>query len=99
MNAKSNRTDDDWTELVDDVAARPTVWVDQHGDTGYERTARTRIRLERCKDALLDQLQEPQPVESRLRLDALLKDVKVDIDSIRRGAPIGVLRDLDRKWR
>lgn len=84
----------------DDVTTRPTVWAEQHGNTDQERNQRTRTLLEKRKDAILDALADPSLSRGeRKLLEAQHKEVKSDIRTIKYGAPIRVLRALDRKWR
>ncbi|MCI1637309.1 MAG: hypothetical protein LKI30_04305 [Bifidobacterium crudilactis] len=84
----------------DGVTTSPTVWAEQHGNTNQERNQRTRILLEKRKDAILDALTDPNLSRGeRKLLEAQHKEVKADIHTIKYGAPIRVLRELDRKWR
>lgn len=83
----------------DDVTTRPTVWAEQHGNTDLERNQRTRTLLEKRKDAILDALADPYLSRGeRELLEAQHMDIKADIRGIRYGAPIHVLRALERKW-
>ncbi|MFT8988348.1 MAG: hypothetical protein ABF966_08960 [Bifidobacterium psychraerophilum] len=84
----------------DDVTTRPNVWGEQHGNSDLERNQRTRTLLEKRKDAILDALADPYLSRGeRKLLEAQHKEVKSDIRTIKYGAPIQVLRALDRKWR
>ncbi|MCI1804980.1 hypothetical protein [Bifidobacterium psychraerophilum] len=84
----------------DDVTTRPNVWGEQHGNSDLERNQRTRTLLEKRKDAILDALADPNLSRGeRKLLEAQHKEVKADIHTIKYGAPIRVLRALDRKWR
>ncbi|MFT8330749.1 hypothetical protein [Bifidobacterium psychraerophilum] len=84
----------------DDVTTRPTVQSEQHGNTDQERNQRTRTLLEKRKDAILDALADPNLSKGeRALLEARHKEVKTDIRTIRYGAPVHVLRALDRKWK
>ncbi|MCI1664307.1 hypothetical protein [Bifidobacterium crudilactis] len=84
----------------DDVTTRPKVQSEQHGNTDQERNQRTRTIMEKRKDAILDALANPNlnSVE-REQLEAQHEAIRADIRTIRYGAPIHVLRALDRKWR
>ncbi|MCI2158681.1 hypothetical protein [Bifidobacterium crudilactis] len=87
-------------EDSDDVTTRPTVWAEQHGNTDQERNQRTRTLLEKRKDAILDALANPHLTRGeRKLLETQHKEIRTDIRTIRYGAPIHVLRALDRKWR
>ena len=87
-------------EDSDDVTTRPNVWGEQHGDSGLERNQRTRTLLEKRKDAILDAMRNPRLSRGeRQLLEAQHREVKADIRTIKYGAPIRVLRALDRKWR
>ncbi|MCI1635225.1 hypothetical protein [Bifidobacterium sp.] len=84
----------------DDVTTRPKVQAEQHGNTDQERNQRTRTLLEKRKDAILDALADPDLSRGeRKLLEAQHREVKDDIRTIKYGAPIRVLRALDRKWR
>jgi hypothetical protein len=84
----------------DDVTTRPKVQAEQHGNTDQERNQRTRTIMEKRKDAILDALTDPDLSRGeRKLLEAQHKEVKADIRTIKYGAPIRVLRALDRKWR
>ncbi|MFT8649141.1 MAG: hypothetical protein ABF792_01585 [Bifidobacterium psychraerophilum] len=84
----------------DDVTTRPKVRAEQHGNTDLERNQRTRTLLEKRKDAILDALADPHLSRGeRQLLEAQHKEVKADIRTIKYGAPIRILRALDRKWR
>jgi hypothetical protein len=84
----------------DDVTTRPKVHAEQHGNTDQERNQRTRTIMEKRKDAILDALTDPDLSRGeRKLLEAQHKEVKADIRTIKYGAPIRVLRALDRKWR
>ena len=83
----------------DDVTTRPRVQAEQHDNTDQERNQRTRTLLEKRKDAILDALANPNLSRGeRKLLEARHKEVKADIRTIKYGAPIRVLRALDRKW-
>jgi DNA-binding helix-hairpin-helix protein with protein kinase domain len=87
-------------EDYDDVTTRPKVQAEQHGNTDQERNQRTRTLLEKRKDAILDALRNPRLSRGeRKLLEAQHKEVKADIRTIKYGAPIRILRELDRKWR
>ncbi|MEE8725871.1 MAG: hypothetical protein SOH95_05545 [Bifidobacterium crudilactis] len=84
----------------DDVTTRPKVQAEQHGNTDQERNQRTRTIMEKRKDAILDALANPNLSRTeREQLEAQHKEIRADIRTIRYGAPIHVLRALDRKWR
>ncbi|WP_415478933.1 hypothetical protein [Bifidobacterium psychraerophilum] len=84
----------------DDVTTRPRVQSEQHGNTDQERNQRTRTIMEKRKDAILDALANSNLTRGeREQLEAQHKEVKADIRTIKYGAPIRVLRALDRKWR
>ena len=84
----------------DDVTTRPTVQAEQHGNTDQERNQRTRTIMEKRKDAILDALADPSLSRTELeQLEAQHQAIRADIRTIRYGAPIHVLRALDRKWR
>ncbi|MEE8725670.1 MAG: hypothetical protein SOH95_06060 [Bifidobacterium crudilactis] len=84
----------------DDVTTRPKVQAEQHGNTDQERNQRTRTLLEKRKDAILDALTDPDlNRRERELLEAQREAIRADIRTIRYGAPIHVLRALDRKWR
>jgi uncharacterized sporulation protein YeaH/YhbH (DUF444 family) len=84
----------------DDVTTRPKVQAEQHGNTDQERNQRTRTLLEKRKDAILDALANPNLNRTeREQLEAQHTEIRADIRTIRYGAPIHVLRALDRKWR
>ncbi|MCI2177219.1 MAG: hypothetical protein LKK45_08585, partial [Bifidobacterium psychraerophilum] len=60
---------------------------------------RTRTLLEKRKDAILDALTDPNLSRGeRKLLEAQHKEIKADIRTIKYGAPIHVLRALDKKW-
>jgi hypothetical protein len=87
-------------EDSDDVTTRPNVWGEQHGNSDLERNQRTRTLLEKRNDAILDALTDPNLRRGeRKLLEAQRKEIRADIRTIRYGAPIHVLRALDRKWR
>ena len=89
-----------YREDFDDVTTRPTVWAEQHGNTDQERNQRTRTLLEKRKDAILDALADPNLSRGeRKLLETQHKEIKADIRTIKYGAPLRVLRALDRKWR
>ena len=82
------------------MTTRPKVQAEQHGNTDQERNQRTRTILEKRKDAILDALANPNLSRTeREKLEAQHKAIRADISTIRYGAPIHVLRALDRKWR
>jgi hypothetical protein len=84
----------------DDVITRPKVQAEQHGNSEQERNQRTRTLLEKRKDAILDALADPNLNRGeRELLEAKRKNIRADISTIKYGAPIHVLRALDRKWR
>lgn len=84
----------------DDVTTRPKVRAEQHGNTDQERNQRTRTLLEIRKDAILDAMRDPDVGDAERR--ALLSrrdEIKSDIRAIKYGAPVSLLRELERKWR
>jgi hypothetical protein len=84
----------------DDVTTRPKVQAEQHGNTDHERNQRTRTIMEKRKDAILDALANPNLNRTeREQLEAQHKEIRADIRTIRYGAPIHILRALDRKWK
>lgn len=84
----------------DDVTTRPRVQAEQHGNTDQERNQRTRMIMEKRKDAILDALANPNLSRTeRVQLEAQHKGIRADISTIRYGVPIHVLRALGRKWR
>ncbi|MFT9111720.1 MAG: hypothetical protein ABF453_09830 [Bifidobacterium psychraerophilum] len=84
----------------DDVTTRPTVQAEQHGNTDQEPNQRTRTLLEKRKDAILNALADPDLSRGEHELlEAQHKEIRTDIRTIKYGAPIRVLRELDRKWR
>lgn len=84
----------------DDVTTRPRVQAEQHDNTDQERNQRTRTLLEKRKDAILDALADPNLSRGECKLlEAQHKEVKDDIRTIKYGAPIRILRAIDRKWR
>lgn len=61
---------------------------------------RPRALLEKRKDAILDALADPYLSRGeRKLLEAQHKEIKSDIRTIKYGAPLRVLRALERKWR
>jgi hypothetical protein len=83
----------------DDVTTRPKVQAEQHGNTDQERNQHTRTIMEKRKDAILDALANPNLSRGeRELLEAQHKEIRADIRTIRYGAPIHVLRALERKW-
>lgn len=63
------------------------------------RNQRTRTLLKKRKDAIIDALADPNLSRGeRALLETQHKEVKTDIRAIKYGAPIRVLRGLDRKW-
>ena len=87
-------------EDSDDVTTRPRVQAEQHGNTDQERNQRTRTILEKRKDAILDALADPNLTSGeRQHLESQHQEIRADIRTIKYGAPIRVLRALDRKWR
>jgi hypothetical protein len=84
----------------DDVTTRPKVQAEQHGNTDQARNQRTRTLLEKRKDAILDALADPNLSRGeRKLLEVQHKEIRTDIRTIKYGAPIRVLRALDRKWK
>ncbi|MFT9111976.1 MAG: hypothetical protein ABF453_02810 [Bifidobacterium psychraerophilum] len=89
-----------YSDDYDDVTTRPRVQAEQHGNADQERNQRTRTLLEKRKDAILDALADPNLSKGeRKLLETQRREVKADIRTIKYGAPIRVLRALDRKWR
>jgi hypothetical protein len=84
----------------DDVTMRPSLRATQHDDTDIARKQRTQVILERRKDAIIDALADPYLSRGeRQQLEAQHREVRADIRTIKYGAPIRVLRALDRKWK
>ncbi|MFT9059683.1 hypothetical protein [Bifidobacterium aquikefiri] len=85
---------------ADDVSMRPAVWSTQHDDTDIARKQRTQVILERRKDAIIDALHDPDLSASDLNLlKKQHREIKADISRVRLGAPLRVLREIERKWR
>ena len=87
-------------EDSDNVTTRPNVWGEQHGNSDLECNQRTRMLLDKRKDAILDAMRNPHLSRAeRQHLEAQHREVKADIRTIKYGASIRVLRALERKWR